>query len=985
MRCKPLAAGATTTGRAGNSCCEARGPARGGNITFASTVSGPTYSLTLDTGGTITAAGGVNLGAFILQGGNWSQVGSPLPSFQATDFELQGGTFVRALGGNGSSANPYQLADIYGVQGMGTLLADSFVLASDIDASGTGGWNGGAGFMPIGGGATPFSGTLDGQGHMISMLTIDSGAANVGLFGTNSGTISNLILANVRITSTGTDAAAGALAGTNNGLVTNVSATGTVSGQSTNGDASMLGGLVGFNSSTGTIEGGSFANVAVSDTANYGDDYLGGLVALNDGTLFQTYAMGPVTGNGAGVFNGWGGLVGVLEGGTVSQSFATGAVTNNSSDEPNMGGLVGNQLAGSIVNSFAAGPVITTSASGGIYIGGLVGWQTGGSIATSFSVGLVQCPGQGCSQGGMIGVGGGTVDGASFWDMQSSGQATSAGGLGLTTAQAENATYLESIGWSFTGVSGIQNGSSYPFLQWYGHPIMPAEIVSGVAPDGATVDLVIDGVSSGQVTAAANGVFDFTLPSGTSGVALVYLPSGSADAVSPLTGAGAAGLTLVTSGAVILQGQGGPVQVSMLGTAEGGASGAGILYRVAGNTVTLSPNVSLAVVGGIGNVTVDNAIVTSGAGLVAISGAGIALAANITSSIGFVLASPVTLNNSVTLTGGIGIAQFSSTVDTGTNNITVVADQVSLASNEPWSGTGARALYPFTPNSPITLAPNEGTTPALFNLTVAELTDLDGGSPAMVTIGSASAPVTGALTTGDFTFDVANTLIGSSITIDPLTKNDGALTLDSSGAVTGSVALGAGTGTLTISAGSLDMTGTVNGAGGAAVVPFIALVQPLGAGPFLFNGVNLLSPNNPNNGNAGNNAAAATIAQSNIHANNPPPPYNVNNTAPPNDYIANDQQPAAAAALDSGATLFEAISPTAPTDLSVSGGGSDAALIAYANPGPVKGAVNDTVPPPRVIRPIGQYFGEALTPFVPRGGVPGISFGYSLTGNSALW
>ncbi len=116
-----------------------------------------------------------------------------------------------------------------------------------------------------------------------------------------------------------------------------------------------------------------------------------------------------------------------------------------------------------------------------------------------------------------------------------------------------------------------------------------------------------------------------------------------------------------------------------------------------------------------------------------------------------------------------------------------------------------------------------------------------------------------------------------------------------------------------------------------------------------------------------------------------PPPYNVTNTAPPNDYVANDQQPAAAAALNSGATLFEEISPTAPTDLSVSGGGSDAALIAYANPGPMKAAVNDTVPPPRVIRPLGQYFGEALTPTVPRGGIPGISFGYSLTGNSALW
>lgn len=461
-----------------------------GNIAFASTLSGPSYSLTLNGGGTIIAAGAVTLGAFILQGGNWSQLGSPLPSFQATDFEFQGRTFLRALGGHGSSDSPYQLADIYGVQGIGALLTQDFVLANDTDASTASGWNSGADFMPIGGGTTAFSGSFDGGGHTISGLTIDSRAANVGMFAVNSGTIANLVLSNVTIVSTGTNAAAGALAGTNNGLVNNVSATGTVSGQSGDGDDAMLGGL------------------------------------------------------------------------------------------------------------------------------------------------------------------------------------------------------------------RINDGSAYPYLAWVGHPSTTSEIVSGVAPNDTTVDLLIDGTSFGQVTSASNGVFDFVLPNGTSGVALAYLPNGSTDAVSPITGAGATGLTLVTSDAVTLQGQGAAVQVSMLGTAEGGASASGILYRTSGNTVTLSPNVLLTVAGG--NVTVDDAIVVSGTGLVSIGGAGIVLAANITSAAGFVLASPVALNNSVTLTGGTGVAAFGGTVDTGANNITIVADAVSLASNEPWSGTGTRAhalsLHPEQPD-----------------------------------------------------------------------------------------------------------------------------------------------------------------------------------------------------------------------------------------------------------------------------------------------
>ncbi|WP_204306438.1 hypothetical protein, partial [Stenotrophomonas maltophilia] len=65
--------------------------------------------------------------------------------------------------GAGTSASPYRLADIYGLQGVGSsaaTLSASWPLAADIAAAGTGGWNGGAGFKPIGDGVTGFSGSL---------------------------------------------------------------------------------------------------------------------------------------------------------------------------------------------------------------------------------------------------------------------------------------------------------------------------------------------------------------------------------------------------------------------------------------------------------------------------------------------------------------------------------------------------------------------------------------------------------------------------------------------------------------------------------------------------------------------------------------------------------------------------------------------------------------------------------------------------------
>src|SRR5262249_16069386 len=133
---------------------------------------------------TINAPAAINVGAFILASGNWVQNSATLPAFSAQDFRITDGTsFLRVTGGGGTSAPPYTVADVYGLQGINSsssYLSDYWSLANDIDAAGTANWNNGAGFVPIGtdgqggrlNGGSGFVGSFDGQGHIISGLTI---------------------------------------------------------------------------------------------------------------------------------------------------------------------------------------------------------------------------------------------------------------------------------------------------------------------------------------------------------------------------------------------------------------------------------------------------------------------------------------------------------------------------------------------------------------------------------------------------------------------------------------------------------------------------------------------------------------------------------------------------------------------------------------------------------------------------------------------
>ncbi|MGK5078395.1 YDG domain-containing protein [Janthinobacterium sp. HLX7-2] len=270
-----------------------------------------TGDLHLNSGSPITTTGAVSVGGtFVLDAGAWMQNAASLPTFSAGKFTIAPtASFLRVIGGTGDAGTPYGIADIYGLQGIGSLvLGNSYRLAGNIDASGTLNWNGGKGFVPIAGGGAAYSGVFDGGGFAISSLTIDGSALSdspAGLFGTlQGGTLRNLSL--------------------NGGSVSGIA---------------NVGALVG-NVISGTIENVS-SSAAVSGRSN-----VGGLVGRNGGSISNAYATGTVgalANSGSQVTQAnLGGLIGWnAAGGNVSNVYSTGAVAGNDFTANTVGGLVG--------------------------------------------------------------------------------------------------------------------------------------------------------------------------------------------------------------------------------------------------------------------------------------------------------------------------------------------------------------------------------------------------------------------------------------------------------------------------------------------------------------------------------------------------------------------------------------------------------------------------------------------------------------------
>lgn len=445
------------------------------NVEINAPVTAADGGLIIDADGTITTSsdGAIDVGEFSLLDGSWEQVGSTIPSFAAGDFNIATGAgFLRALGGSGSAGNPYRLTDVFGLQGVGSagFEGDSYELVNSIDASGTSGWSGG--FNPI----DDFTGSLDGNRFTIGGLFVDQGgggnAAMFDLIGAG-GSVSNLSIAGADVNG----AVAAILAIDNEGTISGVSVGGSATAQD-DGGGSFAAGLVAVNFGT-ILDSFSTATVEAILPVDAFSDFVGaaGLVGTNVGTIRRSNSSGDViitsqTGSGNAIGAG---LVAVNSN-ILTDSYSTSSITANGIDDTvTIGGLVASNefdldfgTTGTIRRSYATGAISSTGSASTV-LGGLVAENTG--VVTG-----------------------------SFWNTNTTGQSSSAGGTGLSTRQLQDTQTFYNLasaeGWDFSTTWAPGTGSTNP-ANYTTSPVVFAIPDDVVVAEGETSSATTSGTIAG--------------------------------------------------------------------------------------------------------------------------------------------------------------------------------------------------------------------------------------------------------------------------------------------------------------------------------------------------------------------------------------------------------------------------------------------------------------------------------------------------------
>jgi hypothetical protein len=265
-----------------------------------------------------------------------------------------------ALNGDGTAENPFQICNIEQLGQIKNGLNKHYILTEDIE------FEEGFYWTSLGTTAAPFSGSLDGNGHVIKNLLVDSPYDYASLFGViSNATIKNLTLENVDINGQNYVAALVASAVTNS-IIENCSATGEIKGNT------YVGGLV------GSLSASEVRDSTMSGKIN-GATNTGGLIGIYNGSgaiLNNTFQDGVITGA-----TNTGGLIGIYNG--------SGAILNNTfqdgviSGSINTGGLIGNYTGtGMIDNSRFHTSVIT----GTTYTGGFIGIYNGSGTIGNGSI-----------------------------------------------------------------------------------------------------------------------------------------------------------------------------------------------------------------------------------------------------------------------------------------------------------------------------------------------------------------------------------------------------------------------------------------------------------------------------------------------------------------------------------------------------------------------------------------------------------------------
>lgn len=353
----------------------------------------------------------------------WRQLASPpaLPVF---------------AGGNGSAATPYLVATANQLNGIGhnpRLMDKHFKLTADMDMDGVA-------FRMIGERPYHFSGTLNGDDHVVGQLNLTSntfynGFGFIGSLKGSQAQIRNLTLKDATVH---------------------------------NEWAACLGAMTGKN------KGGTLENCHIQNSSVYGGGVTGGLIGVNylygtvrgcsvlGGTVTRGGVISSLTGNSTGGLAGEHSFYSVIE-----NSFTWTDVSGNDY----IGGLVGSTLGGPITNSYSKGTVSGVET----FIGGLVGWCYGSNLTHCYTNAQVGSPAGGQNIGAFAGsIRYGSHTGC-FWDntintplagIGYTGDTTLLDVVGLPTTSMRMQSTYAAKGWDFANLWRICDGMNPPRFQW---------------------------------------------------------------------------------------------------------------------------------------------------------------------------------------------------------------------------------------------------------------------------------------------------------------------------------------------------------------------------------------------------------------------------------------------------------------------------------------------------------------------------------------
>jgi len=402
--------------------------------------------------------------------------------------------------GDGSLGNPYQIStwqNLYWIRLNSSEWEKNFIQISDITfPPEITGWDNNRGWNPIGNDWTNFAGNYDGNNNTINGLYINRPSNDqIGLFGkTYHAVLKNIGLLDINIIG---HMFTGGLVGSNNAsTITNSYCEGSLTGNDfigglagANIDGSVIqncystvhvlsnnsmgmgaGGLVGHNGDASIINCKSTGNV-ISHMM------VGGLVGINSsGNINSCYCEGDVSGD-----KYIGGLIGSNSHASIIENCYT---KSNVISEHTAGGFAGHNSIASINNCFCKGTLTCETNYSERDVGSFIGFNDQGRVINCFTTDSVLYteianPTDKGFAGSVDSVGDYQMTG-NFWDIDSSGQASTIGGAeGRHTDELKADTTFLNADWNFCSIWGLCDtiNDGYPHLFWQS-PIPRIQTVS---------------------------------------------------------------------------------------------------------------------------------------------------------------------------------------------------------------------------------------------------------------------------------------------------------------------------------------------------------------------------------------------------------------------------------------------------------------------------------------------------------------------------